>query len=105
VGVVCRFWLTGYQIPVKEKLKPNLLSRFGFNSVYIDWILEEGFFLLFFGELMGLDRLVYHWFKLDKSCVLTHFIGWFGPFGRIKQCFEIEWECFSEAIGSSRVVG
>ena len=56
MGVVCRFWLTGYQIPVKESRLVFLwlLSRFGFNSVYIDWILEEGFFLLFFGELMGL---------------------------------------------------
>jgi hypothetical protein len=59
VGVVCRFWLTGYQIPVKE-------SRLVFLGYYLglvlilfifflgDWILEEGFFLLFFGELMGL---------------------------------------------------
>ena len=51
MGVVCRFWLTGYQIPVKE-------SRLVFLGYYLglvlilfifflgDWILE-GFFFCF----------------------------------------------------------
>jgi hypothetical protein len=53
-----------------------LLSRFG------SYFSRRGFFLLFW-RANGADRLVYRWLKLDESCVLIHFLGWFGPFGRI----------------------
>ncbi len=57
-------------------------SLYGYCLGLVHIFLEEGFFF-FFWRTNGADRLVYCWLKLDESCVLTHFLGWFGPFGRI----------------------